>query len=244
MDSMAKYKHDTHLHLDLLESKSKTILQIEKNKSYTIAVTNLPPLYEKLNKEINSKYIRIALGFHPDLINQYKKYIPEMWKHLKHARYIGEVGLDSKNKSNKEFKEQIDFFEKLIDKCNIFGNKILSVHSRGSENTVLSVIGNNFNGKIILHWYSGTIKNLEKAIDNGFYFSVNKAMLQSINGLKIIKRIPLNRLLIESDAPFIKHNDYLRDLQLTVENLAAVKELDIGEIENILSNNFEKMLRI
>ena len=240
---MAKYKHDTHLHLDLLENKSKIILQIEKSKNYTIAVTNLPPLYEKLNKEVSSKYIRVALGFHPDLLNQYKKYIPEMWKYLNHTRYIGEVGLDSKKKSKIEFKEQVSFFEKLINKCNILGNKVISVHSRGSENEVLSVIGNDFNGKIILHWYSGTIMNLEKAVKNGFYFSVNIAMLQSNNGMRIINRIPLDKILIESDSPFVKHNYYPSDLQLTINKLAALKKIDIDEMENILSNNFEKMLK-
>jgi len=241
---MAKYKHDTHLHLDLFSNKSKVILQIEKSKIYTIAVTNLPPLYEKLNKELNSKYIRVALGFHPDLINQYKKYIPKMWKYLEQARYIGEVGLDSKNKSKIEFQNQICFFEELIYRCNKISNKIISVHSRGSENEVLSIIGNDFNGKIILHWYSGTIKNLEKAINNGFYFSVNKAMLRSINGKKIINRIPLNKLLIESDAPFVRYDTYLKDLQLTIDNLAKIKRVNTDRMSEILSNNFREIIEV
>ncbi len=238
-----KYKHDTHIHIDLLENISNVISQIENNKIYTIAVTNLPPLYEKLNKELNSKYIRVALGFHPDLINQYKKYIPDMWKNLNQTKYIGEVGLDPKNKSKIEFHNQINFFEELINRCNALDKKIISIHSRGAVKEIMAILRNGFNGKIILHWYSGIIKYLEESLDLGFYYSINKAMLQSNNGKKIINKIPLNRLLIESDAPFINHHNYPHDLQLTINKLSRLKKLDVNEMESILSNNFEKILR-
>ena len=57
---MVKYLHDTHFHLDLYNDDIPQIIEdIEMLASYTIAVTNLPPLYSKLNKTINSKYIRV-----------------------------------------------------------------------------------------------------------------------------------------------------------------------------------------
>jgi len=238
-----KYKHDTHIHIDLLENSPNVISQIENNKIYTIAVTNLPPLYEKLKKELNSKYIRVALGFHPDLLNQYKKYIPDMWKNLNQTKYIGEVGLDSKNKSKIEFHNQIFFFEELINRCNALGNKIISIHSRGAVKEIMAILRNGFNGKIILHWYLGINRYLDESIELGFYFSINKAMLQSNNGKNIISKIPLDRLLIESDAPFVSHNNYPYDLQLTINKLSQLKKVDVNEMESILSNNFEKILR-
>jgi TatD DNase family protein len=88
--------YDTHFHLDLQKSLPDALSEIEVNETYTIAVTNLPPLYEKLNNSINSKYVRVALGFHPELVAQYQKYIPEMWRLLPDAKYIGEVGIDLK----------------------------------------------------------------------------------------------------------------------------------------------------
>ncbi|HEX8018096.1 MAG TPA: TatD family hydrolase, partial [Flavobacterium sp.] len=110
---MSDFLFDTHSHLDLLKSFDYTIQEIEKKKIYTIAVTNLPILYQKLITKIDSKYIKPALGFHPELIDQYQKYIPEMWKLLPDARYIGEVGLDFKiGKDSKML--QINFFEELI----------------------------------------------------------------------------------------------------------------------------------
>ena len=89
-----EYLYDTHFHLDLQKNRVAAIREIEEHQIYTIAVTNLPDLYRKESGEIASKYIRFALGFHPELVHQYKSQIPLMWDLLPDARYIGEVGLD------------------------------------------------------------------------------------------------------------------------------------------------------
>ncbi len=236
---------DTHSHIDLLKDFDETIVKIEDKKIYTIAVTNLPPLYTKLNSRLNSKYIKPALGFHPELIEQYQKYIPEMWDLLPKAKYIGEIGLDFKIASNSK-KLQINFFEELIFRCNDLGKKILTIHSRGSADEVVSIIGDRFNGKYILHWYSGRIITMNKAILNGAYFSVNYAMFNSESGKKIIKNIPDNRLLIESDAPFIKlnKNKYFNttDIEKIIIKLAEIRNISIDDMSIILSNNFKNIL--
>jgi TatD DNase family protein len=238
---MIKQLHDTHFHLDLYNDDIPQIVEnIKTLGSYTIAVTNLPPLYSKLNKKIDSKYIHVALGFHPELITEYKKYILDMWRHLDNVKYIGEVGLDLKKKSKIDCENQVRFFEELIYRCNSIGGKILSIHSRGSEKIILSLLGNNFNGKIILHWYSGSLKLLDVAIQKKCYFSINYAMLKSINGRKIINRIPENKLLIESDAPFVKINNKVfnpSDLEIIIQKLAILKNIGIKDMKNILAKN-------
>ncbi|MDR0659740.1 MAG: TatD family hydrolase [Prevotellaceae bacterium] len=233
--------YDTHFHLDLQKDSRNDILNlIEANKIYTIAVTNLPPLYEKLSREIDHKYIRIALGFHPELIEQYQKYIPDMWRLLPDAKYIGEVGIDLKiGKKSKSL--QLSFFDELINKCNILGGKILTVHSRAAASEVISIIGNDFNGKVILHWYSGAKQTLMQAIDNNCYFSVNYTMLNSESGCKIISNIPNDRLLIETDSPFTFINGTifsLKDLGYIVESLSRIKNISYDEMKNILWQNF------
>ncbi len=66
---MNSFKFDTHIHLDLFEDRENIIKYIEEEKSYTIAMTNLPILYKKyINKYKDLKYIRFALGFHPELV--------------------------------------------------------------------------------------------------------------------------------------------------------------------------------
>ncbi|WP_338841232.1 TatD family hydrolase [Flavobacterium ginsenosidimutans] len=241
---MSDFLFDTHSHLDLLKSFDYTVQEIEKKRIYTIAVTNLPVLYQKLITKVDSKYIKPALGFHPELIDQYQKYIPEMWKLLPDARYIGEVGLDFKiGKDSKVL--QTTFFEELISRCNDIGGKILTIHSRGSAKEVISIIGNNFNGKYILHWYSGNLKDLHIGISNGAYFSINYAMVTSSSGQKIIESIPNERLLLESDSPFILINKKpfsTLEIDKVVTKLAAIKNISFEAMLHILYNNFKILL--
>lgn len=209
---MTKQLYDTHFHLDLQKDKPKAIETITKNGIYAIAMTNLPDLYQKEVSLYGQKYIRIALGFHPELIHEYPNKIPVMWKHLAEARYIGEVGLDFTDKSHA--KEQIAFFSELIARCKNDTNKIISIHSRGAETEVVDIIGTDFKFTPILHWYSGTIENLKKACNRGYYFSVNSSMIRTKKFAKMMECIPNDKLLLETDSPFtstrISHLDSLK----------------------------------
>lgn len=237
--------YDTHFHLDLQKSLPDALSEIEVNETYTIAVTNLPPLYEKLKNSINSKYVRVALGFHPELVAQYQKYIPEMWRLLPDAKYIGEVGIDLKtSKSSRDI--QISFFEELIHRSSQMGGKIMSIHSRMAAAEVVSIIGEKYNGKIILHWFSGTKQIQLKAIEKGCYFSVNNAMLNSESGRKVIEIIPSDKILIETDSPFVSAEGFLNrqvaQIQKSIELLSFLKKLDSNKLQQMLWNNFLSLI--
>ena len=199
---MMEHLYDTHFHLDLHKDRWDVIREIEEFKIYTIAVTNLPDLYRMESAEIASKFIRFSLGFHPELIHRYKNQIPLMWELLPETRYIGEVGLDFVDKTHKT--EQLSFFSELIERCRYDGSKILTIHSRQAVKDVLEIIGQNFRFKPILHWFSGNKDELINAIDSGFYFSVNEAMMRSKKFVSLLPLIPAERLLLESDSPFIR----------------------------------------
>ena len=195
--------HDTHFHLDLCLNPEDMVLQIENAKVYTIAVTNAPSVFfytQKITK--NSKYVRAALGLHPELAAQRKNEVNQFISLVTKTKYIGEIGLDNQNKSIDDYSIQKEIFEKILTACADKKEKILTVHSRKASTDVVSMIGSNFPGKVVLHWYSGGLKDLETAIKNGFYFSINYPMTLSESGKKIIERLPIDRILIETDGPF------------------------------------------
>ena len=195
-----EHLYDTHFHLDLQKDRVAAIREIEEHQIYTIAVTNLPDLYRKEYCEIASKYIRLALGFHPELLHQYKGQIPLMWEFLPKVRYIGEVGLDFVDTTYKS--EQIAFFSELIERCRFDRDKIITIHSRRAVRQVLRIIGNNYRFKPILHWFTGSNDELLEAVDAGFYFSINGAMMTSKRFIALLPLIPKERLLLETDSPF------------------------------------------
>lgn len=242
---MDYFKFDTHMHFDLFKDRQKVIDYCNNNRIYTIAVTNLPNLYEKYyNQNIQSKYLKIALGFHPELVSEYKSQIKKFDQYATTTKYIGEVGLDYSSNDKENRNDQKIIFDRIVQTCNTFGDKVLTVHSRKAENDVLSILENNPN-KIIMHWFSGSLKQQELALSNGYYFSINHQMLQSKNGRRIIDSIPIERILIESDAPFTNGLDmyYNVDFMNNIyDYLSITRHIEISELSIILKDNFKRLL--
>lgn len=235
--------YDSHFHLDLQKNVKAAIEEINTNKIYTIAMTNLPVLYDKEEKQYANPYIRIALGFHPELIGEYKKYIPQMWVKLPNARYVGEVGLDFTDSTYK--KEQLSFFEELIEKCREDKNKILSIHSRRAESDVLNCLKGKISFKPILHWYTGNIEYIENAVDMGCYFSINQKMVKTQKFKKMAEIIPINRILLETDSPFSSNVQTHGSLLFqTTSMLANILNMEKEDVEQNMWNNFQALLKI
>lgn len=224
---------DTHFHLDLQKNISKAIEDIESNGIYTIAVTNLPDLFQKEKNIYQSKYIRVALGMHPELVHEYSHQISLMWKLLSEAKYIGEVGLDFTDKSY--YSEQVAFFEELVDRCRMDATKIMTIHSRKAASIVLDIIGSDFKFKPILHWFVGTQKELDVAIEKGYYFSVNSTMLASKKSQNLLLDIPRDRLLIETDAPFGTKEEYINSLSIVYQYLTSIGCSPLENFRNLLT---------
>ena len=218
---------DTHFHLDLQKDRATSIREIEERQIYTIAVTNLPDLYRKESAEIASKYIRFALGFHPELVYKYKSQIPLMWDLLPEARYIGEVGLDYTEKDGQD--EQTEFFSELVERCRYDSSKIMTIHSRRAVNKVLEILGDNYRFKAILHWFTGNKDELRKAVELGCCFSINGVMMRSKRFLDMLPLIPSNRILLETDSPFTyysgTHSETLQVIEKTMKSYMPDLEL-------------------
>lgn len=242
-----KFLMDTHVHFDLYRDRNAILDYFEKSKCYTIAVTNLPELFTKYTKEIqwnNYHYVRLAIGFHPQLVAKYCSQLPLFCKELCHTRYVGEIGLDYTCQQN-ERGIQKTIFEKLVEECNKIGGKILSIHSRKAEADVIDIIENT-TCKVILHWYSGSVGKIKKAVANNFYFSINHQMITSDHGRQIINNIPIDNILIESDAPFTSNLNkrYSLDYQNQIYTfLSEIHHLSEEEVSHVLKENFIRLVR-
>lgn len=235
-------KYDTHSHLDLYDDFETKLKYIEKNEIYSIVMTNVPKLYKKYKDKYQAlKFIRFSLGLHPELAIQYGNQLELFLDYLPESRYIGEIGLDySKGVS----KVQTQIFERIIESCESFKDKIISIHSRKAVNSVIDVVGESKN-KIIFHWFTGSNKELKRAIDKGYYFSINIDMLTTKKGEWLISTVPANKLLIESDSPFTKQTrynftvNYFDDFYMRVSRILG-KSVD--ETELLFSENFRALL--
>lgn len=242
---MNDFLMDAHMHFDLYRNREGVLSYIEAHRSYTIAVTNLPDLYERYYRQYEDyKYIRIALGFHPELAYQYRNQLPAFLRYLDTTRFVGEIGLDFNIQDKENQSAQKFIFTEIVDACKKSSDKILSVHSRCAETDCISIL-NGYKGKVILHWYSGSLHTLRNAIDLGCYFSINQQMLLVKNGRAIVDELPLERILIESDAPFSKglENKYsFLFAEKVYDYLSEKRNIPRSEIPHIIKENFRDLL--
>jgi len=237
---------DTHCHIDLYRNYNEVINEIDQRKIATIAVTNAPSVFRKCCElTAHSKYIRTALGLHPELAAARRTEIGLFEALAPETRFVGEVGLDFVRGDAGERRVQIDVFERIVAVCRQAGDKVLTVHSRKAEQAVLDCFGDEFPGKVILHWYSGPLRLVEQALLRGFYFSVNPAMTYSEKGRSIVCALPMDRVLTESDGPFaqVQGNPAVpQDVGLTVEYLSKIWKLSPDETADQIYSNFRKVL--
>lgn len=193
---------DTHCHYDFMPNPEHYISEHEAQGDTIIGMTNCPIHYKQGREYVrNFKHIRLALGFHPQLVHEIKDQITLFKKLVDETSYIGEIGLDF----SKEYKEtgafQVCCLKEILA-CLQGKKKIISVHSRMAEETLLRLLEEYDIKNVIFHWYTGKISIIPSIIERGYYFSINEAMTISTNGQKIIAKIPRDRILTETDAPY------------------------------------------
>lgn len=217
---------DTHCHYDMMESPEDYINKVENTGNIVIGMTNLPSHFD-MGYEYIRKYkkVRLALGFHPQLADEHKDELSLFAKYLGRTSYVGEIGLDFSSEYISTRDIQISCLKHILEELQ-GKNKIISLHSRRAEKELFSLLLDYNIKNAIFHWYSGPLSLIPEIINQGYYFSINEAMTLSTSGKKIIEKIPKDRILTESDAPFNHKNDIASALR------------NLGLEENQIEKNF------
>lgn len=236
---------DTHCHLDLYQNPIQVINECEAMGMIAIGMTNLPSHYEMgYSHVLPFKKVRLALGMHPLYAEKHLGELNLFSKNISKTSYVGEVGLDFSREGISTKEIQLKSFKYVLKE--IRGKKkILSLHSRKAEKEVLELLIENEIENAIFHWYSGSLTLIEKIASNGYYFSINPAMIKSKNGQEVISRIPKNKILTESDGPFITiDNREVKpsDIKLVINYLSQLWNISAGEVDSLIIQNFNKLI--
>ena len=248
---------DSHCHLDqeplfsnineiVLRSKSEGI-----EKLLTICTTING--YENILKIVKlDKMIYGTFGIHPHETskeNIQKEQIKIEFRKNNKIIGIGETGLDFYyNNSKKD--DQIKSFESHIE-ASLDLNVPIIVHSREAENETYNILKKyeKENLKILMHCYTGSSKFAEKLLKFNTYFSASGIITfkNSLDLQSTFKNIPLEKLLVETDSPFLspvpmrgKKNEP-SFIKYTLEKLAFIKETNTDVIDKITTNNFNTL---
>lgn len=230
---------DTHFHLDLMENMQSLIRDFRTADVGIIAVGTTPKSFEQEKQFCSGvNNIRVALGFHPQLVAERESEIDLFLRLIRECRYIGEVGLDFNSAYISSKEQQTVCFRKIARACADEGNKVLSIHSVKAAGAVIDELekaGTFLNSICIFHWFTGTVSERRRAINAGAWFSINSRMLKTKSGQETIKTIPSDRLLIETDAPFNVKVESSCTLEMEMETL-------LNGISDLRSENVKKTI--
>ena len=241
---------DTHAHLDEIKDLEQTLT--EAKSAGIVAIIAVGSDY-KSNQEVlrlaqlHKDFIYPALGWHPWNLKgaEIDSNLEFIVANIEQAVAVGEVGLDYHKKvreiADKDLQKQV---LKEILKIAKTHHKPALIHSRYAWRDSLSIVEETELEKAVFHWYTGPSSVLRDIINQGYFISVTPAVEYHEEHRRAVKETPLDRLLLETDAPVVygrgrefefesKPADVLRALK----GAAGLKGLSEAQIAAVTTEN-------
>jgi TatD DNase family protein len=225
---------DVHAHLDQLEDLSNSLEEAQATGVRGIIGVGMNvESNRKILKiaEENKGYVYPAIGYHPWELKgkEVEENLSFIRNHLGGCIALGEIGLDYKVKVKKEVQWKV--LEELL-KIALDFNKPAILHCRFSHQHALRIVKEQGVERAVFHWFSGPLPVLEEILAMGYFISATPALIYSPPHQEAIKRAPLERILLETDAPVIYQGKASRpkDVGITLGEVARLKGLDPSEV--------------
>lgn len=238
---------DFHCHLDLYPDPRKTKEECIRRGLEVLSVTTTPSAWKGTSAlAASAPGIRTALGLHPQLAGERHTELDLFDRLLPDTRYVGEIGLDGAPEFRRHWRSQVLVFEHILGRCRDADGRILSLHSRRASGAVLDRLEAFAGAGVpILHWFSGSGRELERAIGLGCWFSVGPAMLKSKRGRSLAASMPRDRVLTESDGPFaqVAGNTVMPwHVEDAVRELRQIWSMPVEAVNQTIGGNLKKLL--
>jgi TatD DNase family protein len=242
---------DTHCHLDFPEFDSDRDEVIKRAKDNNVDfIINIGSSVEGSIRsvELSKKYPNVysVVGIHPHEADTFTKEAKDSIRELakdKKVVAIGEIGLDYfKNFSRSE--NQRLLFTSLLELAKDL-NKPLVIHTRQAQTDTLKILKEAMPLKAVVHCFSGDKSFLDECLGMGFLisFTCNITYKKAENLRELVKLTQLNRLMLETDAPFLSPEGYRgvrnepMQIRLLAEFIARLKGLTLEEVASQTTKN-------
>lgn len=195
---------DAHSHLDGYDDDSldPALAEIDEHEIVTISNSMDVPSYGR-NLDIagRSRFVIPTFGIHPWNAPEYSGRLQELKDLVDRTPMFGEIGLDFHFIDDpSSHQDQVKVFEFFL-RAAVEQGKAVSLHTKGAEREVLQRLDSFKVQRALVHWYSGDLDTMDEIVSLGAYFTVGFEVMSSEHIQDIAKRIPLDRLLTETDNP-------------------------------------------
>jgi TatD DNase family protein len=166
-------------------------------------------------------------------------------RHRPHLSAIGEVGLDfwiAKEDSEKALQREIF---KLFIRLAVELDLPLNIHSRSAGRHAVAMLLENNAARVHLHAFDGKVGAALPAVEAGYFFSIPPSVVRSRQKQKLVKQLPLNRLLVETDSPVLGPHRSMRNepanLPGVVRAIAQIKNVSEEAVVIAVSENTARL---
>ncbi len=239
---------DVHCHLEQKDYDSDRDEVIKQCRDKLKAVISSSPYLPHFKQavDLHRKYpdfVYICLGLHPVYIKEINKEditkaLEFIREHNREISAVGEVGLDYYHiKEDKYREKQKELFKKFIKLAKEL-DKPLVVHCRDAFDDTLQILEEEKADKVLMHLF-GDKKSLSRVLENGWFISVGPIVSKSKTIKKIVKSMPLNRIMLETDSPWFGFNERGTPLNVikTAEKIAEIKKITSEDVEKQTDEN-------
>lgn len=255
---------DTHVHLDSRQFDADRQAVIDRARAAGVkGVINVGADLNTSRRAValaaKHTMIHAAVGIHPHNAKKLDSAtLAELRELARHPKVVavGEIGLDfyrdlsPRNQQRRAFQAQLAWAARL--------GKPVIIHDRDAHDEVMGILSNwatglkasPLNGRLgVLHTFSGDEAMAEQAMDLGFYISISGPVTyKNARQLPdIVRALPLNRLLVETDCPFLAPHPYRGRrnepayVRLVAERIAALRSTPFDDLVGATTANAKRL---
>ena len=247
---------DSHAHLDsraFNEDRDKVLERIKENMDFVVNIgCNVKSSITSMGYAQKYDFIYATIGIHPNDIAEYNNEVEDnllKWGQEKKVLAIGEIGLDyhwmtsPKLVQISAFKRQMMVAEKL--------NKPVIIHTRDAMEDTINILEEFPNITGIIHCYPGSV-NVANRMKKNYYFGIGGVLTfkNSKKLIEVIKEIDINRLVLETDCPYMtpapyrgKRNEPLYT-EYVAQKIAEIKGISYNDVLSITNKNARDAYKI
>ena len=246
---------DSHCHLDyepLINNIDQVLLNAKKNNILNLLTIGTSLESSKKVLDIVNKYPEVygAIGIHPNSTTGNLEKLDNILALKKKNKKIiafGETGLDYFYKHSDK-NDQIHAFEKHIE-FSIAENVPVIIHTRDADDDTVSIIKEYYKKtKFLIHCFTGNLVFAKELLNLNCLISFSGIItFKKSNNLRdVVKYVPLERMLIETDSPYLSPDPFRgksnepANVKIIAETVASIKQITFDEVANSTTTNFKK----
>jgi len=238
---------DTHAHLS---SRFSEEIKIAGLDWIILAASSIHDSKDNLELNKNNEKLLPAIGIHPQEIDENFKELEKLI--CDRVVAIGECGLEfTDDVSETDKKRQIELFRKQIVMSQKI-NRPLIVHSRQASDEMLEILKGYKDLFGVIHCYSGGKKRIKRFLElpGTWYFGIDGNLTYEIGLEEVVKNIPKDRLILETDCPYLTPVPFRGEkncpeyVKYVYQKVSEIWQMSLKETEKIIDENAKRLFKI